>query len=67
MEELKAILKAAFILILLIVLSIPKIAIWTLKVLEGAVRITRNTITYFIESIEKEVLLQNLDHDRKTS
>lgn len=49
-------LKALGTLILILLLSIPKIIIFMLKVLEGAVRTIRTTITFFIKQIESEVL-----------
>ena len=51
-------LKAFGILILLLMLLVPKVIVWTLKVLEGAIRVVRTTLTFFIKQIESEVLKQ---------
>ena len=48
-------IKALSILVLFLMLLVPKVLIWTFKVLEGAVRVLRTTLTFFIKSIEMEI------------
>lgn len=52
MKELEAIIQ----LIVIILLFIPKTLVFMVSVIEGAIRITKNTIIYFIKQLESEIV-----------
>lgn len=52
MKELEAIIQ----LIVIILLFIPKTLVFMVSVVEGAIRITKNTIIYFIKQLESEIV-----------
>jgi len=49
-------LKTIIILILSLLLTIPRIIVWILNILEGVVRVIKNTINFFIEQIVEEFI-----------
>ena len=56
MRTFKALLKLFLLIILKIILSPFWAIVWALKVVETTMRIVKETITFFIEQIESEVL-----------
>lgn len=55
------VLRLIYAILIILLLFIPKIIVHLLRILESVSRILKNTISFFIEQVQKEALIYNTD------